>query len=272
MKMWKKLLAVTVLGALLLSGCGKNYDTDKSTVFVTKSGEIVSTDVETFDEATYDKTDLESFINQEIEAYTMANGADLVVLNKLEVEEGNAVLTIEYKSAKDYTKFTGIELFTGTLIEALSQGFSFDVDFAAIEDGKARACDGKEILGGGDYKVVIIKGNVQVKVPGTIVYASVENATLVDKNTIAIAEGTSLLGTSGLAADDTQGTEDKTEDTTETDTQAGAVIDEGSVDDEEFWSVETASTEVTFEFDDEQYKKPENKNEFSQVTNYIIYK
>ena len=63
----KKILTMTffsILCAGMLSGCGTDYDTADSTVFAFKDGSIVSTDVEKFDTGTYDKDDLEKYVDR----------------------------------------------------------------------------------------------------------------------------------------------------------------------------------------------------------------
>ena len=136
---------------------------------------------------------METYINDTIKAYVDENGKDTVKLEKLTVENNKATLIIEYASAQDYMNFNGIELFTGSVVEALAAGYSFDVDFASIDDGKATECTKDEIIDSSDLKVAIFTGACNVNVSGTILYASVEDTKLVDKETIAIAKGNNLL-------------------------------------------------------------------------------
>ena len=101
------LVAVMCLG--MLAGCGTSYAADESTVFVLKDGRIVSTDVEDFDEGTYDTDGLKDYVDQTIDTYNEENGKGLVKLKSLSVKEQKAVLTLEYASASDYQKFNEIE-------------------------------------------------------------------------------------------------------------------------------------------------------------------
>ena len=89
------------------SGCGTNYNTVEDTVFLLKNGKVVSTDVEDFDTDTYSKEDLEKFVNEAVEAYNSEHGKDTIEKKKLKVENGTAVLTLEYASAEDYASFSG---------------------------------------------------------------------------------------------------------------------------------------------------------------------
>ena len=97
MKKFTAILLSVVLCFGLLAGCGKDYKTQESTVFILKNGKIVTTDVEEFSD-TYDKTALETYINDTIKAYVDENGKDTVKLEELTVENNKATLIIEYAS------------------------------------------------------------------------------------------------------------------------------------------------------------------------------
>lgn len=269
MKKFTSLVLVVVLCIGMFAGCGKNYSVNESTVFILKNSKIVSTDVEEFSD-TYDQAALESYINDAINEYTQENGKDSVKLNKLTVEDGKAVLTIEYASAKDYMNFNGVELFEGSVVDALAAGYTFDVDFAAVSDMNATACSKNDIIDSSDLKVVIFKGTGNINVDGKIVYASVVNTKLADESTIAIAQGFNLLG---QVIEETQATESTEADTEsevaeENDTE---VVEEnmGSVDEDDLTQSTTEEPEVEFEFEEEA---SEETVTYSNVYTYVIYK
>lgn len=257
------LVAVMCLG--MLAGCGTSYATDESTVFVLKDGKIVSTDVEDFDEGTYDTDGLKDYVDQAIDTYSEENGKGLVKLKDLSVKDDKAVLTMEYASASDYQKFNEIELFTGSVAEALAAGYSFDADFASVSDGKIESCDSSAFLNDPDYKVVIIKGNTNVQVKGTIAFASIQNTTYVDSKTISIRDGASLLNS---AVADTESTETGTE-VVSPDTESATEVS-GAVTDDDLLNMTEEETEKVFNFDRDETK--DNGSEFSSVYTYIIYK
>ena len=87
MKKGKLLVAAVLLCVMGLTGCGNDYHATESTVFVEKKGKIVTTDVESFPEDTYDKAELEEYINGIISDYNEANGDKSVVLESLKVED-----------------------------------------------------------------------------------------------------------------------------------------------------------------------------------------
>lgn len=257
------LVAVMCLG--MLAGCGSSYAADESTVFVLKDGKIVSTDVEDFDEGTYDADGLKDYVNQTIDTYSDENGKGLVKLKSLSVKDNKAVLTLEYASASDYQKFNEIELFTGSVAEALAAGYTFDADFASVSDDKIEACDSSAFLNDPDYKVVIIKGNTNVQVKGTIAFVSTQNTIYVDNKTISIREGASIFD---RAKGESQSTERGTE-TVSTETEQATEVS-GSVTDDDLLHMTEEDTEPVFQFDRNETK--DSESEFSSVYTYIIYK
>lgn len=98
----------------LLAGCGTDYYTKDSTVFVAKNGSVVSTDVEDFDTAAYKQDDLQSYVDKSIDDYNKKNDGS-IKLKKLTVEKKKASLTMSYASTDEYTDFNGTKLFQGRL-------------------------------------------------------------------------------------------------------------------------------------------------------------
>ena len=78
MKKFGQIVLVFLLSVGMFTGCGTSYKADESTVFVLKDGKIVSTDVENFDEKTYDKDGLKEYVKNEIDTYNEKNGTDIV--------------------------------------------------------------------------------------------------------------------------------------------------------------------------------------------------
>jgi hypothetical protein len=271
MKKWKVTALITLLLLCIgmLGGCGESFAADTGTVFIRKDGSVVSTDVETFDTDQYDKDGLQTYIDDAISAYNEENGEENVKCKSLNVKDGVATLTITYATADDYQKFNGIELFTGSVAEALAAGYSFDDSFANVQGGEISACDDvSEFLDDSSYKVVIIRGNTNVQVKGSIAYVTTTNTTYVSNNTIAIAEGTSLFETESVGGSTESVTETVgTEVETETETQAEEPA--GSVSEDDLLAASTEDTEVVFDFPEEEST---TDTEVSQVYTYIIYK
>jgi hypothetical protein len=225
--------------------------------------------VEDFDEDTYDEDGLKTYIDDAIAAYDDENEKGAIKRKSLTTKDGKATLTLAYATAADYQKFTGTEIFTGSLAEALAAGYSFDDTFASVQDGQISACeDTGEFLNQAGYKVVIIRGNTRVKVKGTIAYVTTTNTTYIDASTIAIAPDTSIFASEGVGstegASEVVGTEAiGTESATETEEA------EGSVSDDDLLSTTEDDTEMVFDFPDEESTTSDS---VSQVYTYIIYK
>ncbi len=260
-------ILVLVLCMGLLAGCGSSYDAQESTVYVLKNGKIVSADVADFDEASYDEEGLSSYVSGIISEYTAEYGKNSVKLKDISVADGKAVLTIEYASAEDYARFNGIELFTGSVAEALAAGYGFAVDFAEVTGEQPVEAASSDFIAGEGYKVVVIKTNINVNVKGTICYVSTENVSLVDGSTIAIGAGNSLFGESVLA-EDTQAEE---ADSTEAMSVESEGEDSGSVSEDEILTGEDGDTEIVFDFGDEE-NADSTDTEYSNIYTYIIYK
>lgn len=269
MKKITALMLTFILCISVFAGCGKNYATEASTVFVLKNGKIVSTDVEEFEE-TYDKSELETYISNIIKEYSDEHGKDSVKLNKLIVEEGKATLIMEYASAEDYMNFNGVEIFEGTVVDALAAGYAFDVDFASISDLKATACSKDEIIENSDLKVVIYKGTGNVNVNGTIVYASVVDTQMVDNGTIAIANGNNLLGQAAEAVTSEASETSETNETEAVEETTEFEDDMGSVSEDDLLAESAEEESVQFDFGDEEVT--DNSQSYSNAYTYIIYK
>jgi hypothetical protein len=278
MKKCTVMLAVCALSIGLLSGCGDTYEATESTVFVEKDGTVLSTDIESFDPSSYDESGLQTYVEDAIRTYTDEHGADSVKLKDLSFEDGNAKLSIAYASVADYSDFNGIEMFSGSIAEALAAGYLFDGEFAEFKDGKKTLCDASAFMDTDGYKVVIIKANTNVHVNGKVKYASVQNVSLLDSSTVAISE--EYNSTDDLLAESTESTEesDVTETTEEEaiDAMASETVstDEGGIEDDEF-VLEDEDTEVVFTFEEQERPKNENASSTGSYTNiytYIIYK
>lgn len=256
-----KKIACTVMGMLLcaglISGCGTSLEAEHSVVYVDKKGEVVSLDVEEMDQEYYDETELETFVDEAVKEYTDANGKGSVKVDSLAVENGIAKLQMQYKTAEDYTKFNGIELYQGKIVEALAAGYIFEGDFARVEDGAVvGAANKQEIYAEEDMKVVIIKANTDVKIDGTICYVSCDNVALTGADSVSIREGYYIDNGSGTAGNVTVDEEAVSADATES----------ATTDEEATGNEETAGTVAEQEtvIDDGSFE--------TEVYTFIVYK
>ncbi|MBR2044582.1 MAG: hypothetical protein IJ958_00415 [Agathobacter sp.] len=245
------LVLVIIIAVVVLGGCS-SYEADANTVYILENGKVVSNTVEAFDENVYNKDDLKGYIKEVVSAYNAEN-PDTVKQKSLNVKEGRATLVMEYANEDVYEDFEGVEIFVGTVAEAVEAGYAFDVEFANVADGAPKACTSEEFMTG-DYKVVIIKANVNVSLDkGQICYVSSVNTQSAAEGLVVIKEGANLLAT---------GVVESTEAVTEsTETEI-----EGAISEDELLSGE--EEEIIFDFGDEEV----STNPYSNVYTYIIYK
>ncbi len=262
MKKQSTFVCALLMSSFLLGGCGTSYAADSSTVYVLKNGKIITTDVEEFDEESYSTSELKEYVKSAVKEYTSENGSGTVKYKSLSVEDGTASLTLSYASAEDYTGFTDIELYTGTVVEALKDGYTFDVSFLKASDGEEVSVS--EVLDSENLKVVIIKANTTVSVSGDIVYYSY------DAQAYLKADDTLVIGSADPDAADTETEEpqEEAESAAEAGTEAAEVS--GSVSDDEMLTGDTESTEVSFDFDEGE--ESASVSEYSDVYTYIIYR
>lgn len=249
------LLLIILLGTFVFGSCGTDYaKTDRNTVFVLEDGKIISTDLENFDGKQYDAEKFEGYVTDVIDTYNKENGENSLIQKEIAVEENKATLILEYANADVYEDINGVELFIGSIAEAGKAGYELtsDIQFAKMVDGKASLANQSDFADSVDYKIVIIKSNTKVVVPGEICYVSTENVSKVGKDYVVIEAGSQLLG-------------ENSEIGTESDTEVGTEV-EGAVGEDE---VEGGDGEIIFDFGDE----PEAEdNQYSEVLTYIIYK
>ena len=121
-------------------------------------------------------------------------------MKSYEVEYGTSYLTIQYDSAETFSGFNGIECFAGSIVQAQSAGYDFDMDFVEIDGGEDDQEDssveaeiqplvpGETVIEDDDLKVLIIRDHVNIRVPGKIAYISAEHLQVEGGNTVIADE------------------------------------------------------------------------------------
>lgn len=257
------MLILTVLGYFIAKDLYQKwearFESNTSVVFIQEDGSVVSNDVIYFDTSIYDQTELGLFIEETISTYNKKHGEGAVEKNSLTIENNVASLILEYKDAATYTDFSGIELFMGSVSEAVSEGYEFDGKFAKIVDGKAVECTKSDFIGNTELKVAIIKANTKVQIEGEILYISAENVMGYGKNWIVTKEGCDLLEVGNQLETET-GTEGITSETED----SGDGTEDASEEPE-------SSTDIIFDFGDTELPPKEDET-YTEVYTYIIYK
>lgn len=245
-------ILIIILAVFAFGSCGVDYtETDTNTVYVLKNGKIVSTDIEAFDEKKYDGEKLDSYLKDIVDTYNKEHEKDSLKKKSLTVEENVATLVLEYANGDVYEEVNGVEFFAGTIKEAQEAGYTFDDSYAKMKDGKAVTATADDFIKGEDYKVVIIKSNTKVVVPGEVCFVSTQNVAKVGEDYVLIKDGSQLL-----AEEEIINTEFGTE----------AEGSDGSISEDELANTDG---EIIFDFGEEPNKED---SQYSEVLTYIIYK
>ena len=130
--------------SVLLGACGAKLDVQENTIALQKSGKVLEAAVESFDQSYYDEEELNTYVQKAVEAYTQEHGKKSVSVTDSKVEEKKAYLTLQYEDAETFSDFSGVECFSGSIVEAQAAGYDFDLDFYPVTEGKA---DKKSVKG-----------------------------------------------------------------------------------------------------------------------------
>ena len=144
--------------SMLLGACGAKLDVQENTIALQRNGKILEAAVESFDQSYYDQEELNTYVQNAVDDYTAEHGKKSVSVTDSKVEEKKAYLTLQYENAETFSDFTGIECFNGSIVEAQSAGYDFDLDFYPVTDGKAdtKTVKGSTLLDDDDLKVLIV--------------------------------------------------------------------------------------------------------------------
>ena len=179
------LVILAIFGISKLAGGGKLPET--STLTVNEDGTIVLEEVATIDEEE-DYSDAKEYTNELINDYN-TSGAGGVTLNKYKTKSDTVYVKTSYTSYSTYADFTGYDMYSGSIGSYYDMGGELAGTFCEVEDGvksdqlvQCAEFDGEDTL-----KLLMVKENITVKVPGTIRYVSSENTTVTGTDTVVIA-------------------------------------------------------------------------------------
>lgn len=175
---------------MLMAACGTKLDVQENTIALQRNGKILEAAVETFDQSYYKEDELNSYIQNAVDDYTAEHGKKSVSVTESKVEEKKAYLTLQYENAETFQDFSGIECFYGSIVEAQSAGYDFEQDFYPVTDGKAdkKTVRGSSLLEDDDLKVLIVKENSDLIVPGKIAYVSTEGTEVTSEKQVNVTQ------------------------------------------------------------------------------------
>ena len=175
---------------MLMAACGTKLDVQENTIALQRNGKILEAAVETFDQSYYKEDELNSYIQNAVDDYTAEHGKKSVSVTESKVEEKKAYLTLQYENAETFQDFSGIECVSGSIVEAQSAGYDFEQDFYPVTDGKAdkKTVRGSSLLEDDDLKVLIVKENSDLIVPGKIAYVSTEGTEVTSEKQVNVTQ------------------------------------------------------------------------------------
>ena len=183
-------LSCSIGMCMLMAACGTKLDVQENTIALQRNGKILEAAVETFDQSYYKEDELNSYIQNAVDDYTAEHGKKSVSVTESKVEEKKAYLTLQYENAETFQDFSGIECFSGSIVEAQSAGYDFEQDFYPVTDGKAdkKTVRGSSLLEDDDLKVLIVKENSDLIVPGKIAYVSTEGTEVTSEKQVNVTQ------------------------------------------------------------------------------------
>ncbi len=182
----KKFLLYTILALCLIlsAGCkNKNRvitveDVKNNTVLVKNDGTVQSATVEVFDKNYYNVDELKNFISGQIDKYNQTKGPESIVLDSLNLKDGNAVLVLNYSSLENYKAFNEVEAALTTTTDAKSSDLELPDVYLSASDGAYASPD--VALKNAKYKVLVLNEKTDVIVDGSVKYFA--NGTLLGKS------------------------------------------------------------------------------------------
>lgn len=170
-----------------------------SMVTLEDDGTVTGEEIETLGEDYYSKNELKAFVKDAIDAYNEQAGEKAVRLKKLSVKGEEAYLRTTYKSAEDYQAFNGFLFFAGSLKAAGEAGYDFSDVFVSVQDGKkGDAVSPEDIMKDTSVKVIVLRQNVTVQVPGKILFVSERDTKIQSDDTVTISPADGNPDATGL--------------------------------------------------------------------------
>ena len=170
--------------AISLTSCVRTKEKayDVSTIVLKENESIHEYIVEAFDETVYDKEELKSLIQSEIDV-----SCGQVSLDGFSVEDDVARVSLSYGSSKDYEQFNREIFYVGTFGDAVLDGYEFSLQLYSVKDGSEVSV--LKLPGMQDEKICIWESGHELKIDGNILFFS-EGIELINDHCAAIREGT----------------------------------------------------------------------------------
>lgn len=187
-------MAAVIVCTLMLSACGlleeKAWEPTETSLEAKKDGTLTETVIDQLDQSYYSSSELESMINSSVSEYNQSHGADAVKVDSLSLENNQVVLTMTYKTAEDYAGYNNVRFYNGSMLGAEMDGFLFYNQFREVTDGTVTAdnISNEEPLKHKEYQVLVTDTSHVVRVPGDVVYVSINGSPAAEKEVKPLKE------------------------------------------------------------------------------------
>lgn len=166
------LTVVLMMAAICMAACGSQKSAvTQTTIEAMKNGAIVHTIVEDFTEEYYNLEELRDMISSSCSSYNQKAGSERVIMESMELEDGILSVVMRYKNSEDYSEFNGLPMFSGTIQEAVKEGYNLDVKLYPADGGDISI--GKtELLEMKNRHLLILREEVDVRMWDEVLYHS----------------------------------------------------------------------------------------------------
>lgn len=182
-------IIISLIFVMMLGGCGSMETADissKGNVTIFDDGHIEADMVEVFDQSYYKESELMDMVKEEVTTYNLKKGGEPIKVLSDSMNGNTISVTLSFENTDCYNDYMPEQLFIGTVEEADAAGYDFNRSLYIV--GKGEATIGKNDLKDmGNSKLIILDGEVTLRVPSKIAYYS-QGMTLLDDNTVD-AEG-----------------------------------------------------------------------------------
>lgn len=181
-------------GVLWTTSCGGPKAEDgEGAISFTKEGTIRADIRESFEQSYYDKDELQQTILQEVAEYNSGAGAGSIAVEKVEVEDGTALVQMTYQTSADYAAFNQVTFFCGLAAQAKSEGLNLNVVLSGLKD-PTQTVGESDILAMEGAILLITDVQEEISLNGKALYAS-DNAVISEngKNVRSAGEDGKLI-------------------------------------------------------------------------------
>lgn len=197
MKRCRMIAAAVCVLTVLLVGCGQSGrpdSVDGTTIVVNKNGGVTYYLVGDFEKEYYSLSELTSMAEEEAAEFSGTEASDgsravtVVQVEPLQSDESKVTVTYEFDGSDSFNRFTGRELFFGTVNEAVSRGYSLDGILKSVKDSALKTEE--QLKQDGEKLLIITDARTVIYCPSKVTYLS-DGAKLREDGSVdaSLAEG-----------------------------------------------------------------------------------